>query len=57
MDEVGIDVGAHISEFLTKQFGDRLSGMNPQVLSDLVKAGLNGKVPFCFHFLVIKLFG
>lgn len=42
MDEVGIDVGAHISEFLTKQFGDRLSGMNPEVLSALVGAGLSG---------------
>lgn len=51
MDEVGIDVGAHISEFLTKQFGDRLAGMNPQVLGDLVKAGLNGKVSlFLFEF-------
>lgn len=43
MDEVGIDVGAHISKFLTKEFGDRLSGMNPEVLSALVSAGLNGR--------------
>nr|CAG4647683.1 EOG090X01G2 [Moina brachiata] len=43
MDEVGIDVGAHISKYLTKEFGDRLSGMNPEVLSALVNAGLNGR--------------
>lgn len=44
MDEVGIDVGAHISKYLTKEFGDRLSGMNPEVLSALVNAGLNGEL-------------
>jgi len=42
-DEVGIDVGAHISVDLAKAFGDRFSGGNLQVMQDLVKAGFMGR--------------
>ncbi|XP_055386187.1 trifunctional enzyme subunit alpha, mitochondrial [Condylostylus longicornis] len=42
-DEVGIDVGAHISVDLAKAFGDRFSGGNLAVMQDLVKAGFMGR--------------
>ncbi|KAI9560509.1 hypothetical protein GHT06_011442 [Daphnia sinensis] len=42
-DEVGIDVGAHIGEYLTKCFGERFAGANPEVLNSLVKAGITGR--------------
>lgn len=43
VDEVGIDVGAHISVFLAKEFGDRFSGGNLSVMQDLVRAGYLGR--------------
>lgn len=42
-DEVGIDVGAHIAVDLAKAFGDRFSGGNLSIMSDLVKAGFMGR--------------
>lgn len=42
-DEVGIDVGAHIAVDLAKAFGDRFSGGNLNIMSDLVKAGFMGR--------------
>lgn len=42
-DEVGIDVGAHISVDLSKAFGDRFSGGNLEVMQDMVKAGFMGR--------------
>lgn len=42
-DEVGIDVGAHISVDLAKAFGERFSGGNLAVMEDLVKAGFMGR--------------
>lgn len=42
-DEVGIDVGAHISVDLAKAFGDRLSGGDLGVMNDMVKAGFLGR--------------
>lgn len=42
-DEVGIDVGAHIGEYLTNCFGERFSGANPEVLRSFVNAGITGK--------------
>lgn len=42
-DEVGIDVGAHISVDLDKAFGERFRGGDVNILSDLVKAGFFGK--------------
>ena len=41
-DEVGIDIGAHIGEYLTTCFGDRFGGANPEVLTTLVNAGITG---------------
>ncbi|XP_011149584.1 trifunctional enzyme subunit alpha, mitochondrial [Harpegnathos saltator] len=42
-DEVGIDVGAHISIDLAKAFGERLRGGDINILSDMVKAGFLGR--------------
>ncbi|KAM0727992.1 Trifunctional enzyme subunit alpha, mitochondrial [Formica fusca] len=42
-DEVGIDVGAHISVDLDKAFGERFRGGDVNILSDLVKAGFFGR--------------
>ncbi|CAK9799130.1 Trifunctional enzyme subunit alpha, mitochondrial [Anthophora quadrimaculata] len=42
-DEVGIDVGAHISAFLVKALGERFRGGNVNILSDFVKAGFLGR--------------
>lgn len=42
-DEVGIDVGAHISVDLSKSFGERFSGGNLGVMDDMVKAGFMGR--------------
>ncbi|XP_063700986.1 trifunctional enzyme subunit alpha, mitochondrial [Culicoides brevitarsis] len=42
-DEVGIDVGAHISVDLAKAFGDRFSGGDLNVMQDMVKAGFLGR--------------
>ncbi|KAI4502124.1 hypothetical protein M0802_002806 [Mischocyttarus mexicanus] len=42
-DEVGIDVGAHISVDLGKALGERFSGGNPNIMSDMVKAGFLGR--------------
>ncbi|XP_011309184.1 trifunctional enzyme subunit alpha, mitochondrial [Fopius arisanus] len=42
-DEVGIDVGAHISADLSKAFGTRFQGGNIQIMSEMVKAGFLGR--------------
>ncbi|XP_012225158.1 trifunctional enzyme subunit alpha, mitochondrial isoform X2 [Linepithema humile] len=42
-DEVGIDVGAHISSDLAKAFGERFKGGNVNILGDMVKAGFLGR--------------
>lgn len=42
-DEVGIDVGSHISIDLAKAFGDRFKGGDVSILGDMVKAGFLGK--------------
>ena len=42
-DEVGIDVGAHISVDLAKELGPRFSGGDVNILGDMVKAGYLGK--------------
>uniref|UniRef100_A0A336KZW8 Trifunctional enzyme subunit alpha, mitochondrial n=1 Tax=Culicoides sonorensis TaxID=179676 RepID=A0A336KZW8_CULSO len=42
-DEVGIDVGAHISVDLAKAFGERFSGGDLNVMQDMVKAGFLGR--------------
>lgn len=43
MDEVGLDVGLHVSESLGKAFGARFGGGNPAVLERLVAAGFKGR--------------
>lgn len=42
IDEVGIDVGAHIGEYLFSVFGARFSGGANQLLKDLTEAGCLG---------------
>lgn len=42
-DEVGIDVAAHIAEFLGKEFGERFGGSDIGVLRDMVAAGFCGR--------------
>jgi len=43
IDEVGIDVAAHVAEDLGKAFGERLGGGNPEVLKGLVDANMCGR--------------
>merc|ERR1712106_223410 len=43
IDEVGVDVAAHVAEDLGSAFGERFSGGNPQVLKDLVAANMMGR--------------
>ena len=44
LDEVGIDVGAHIAEFLSRELGVRASSrVGLPILNDLVKNGFNGR--------------
>lgn len=42
-DEVGIDVGSHISADLTKAFGARFAGGDFALMEDMVKAGFLGR--------------
>ncbi|XP_050306707.1 trifunctional enzyme subunit alpha, mitochondrial [Anthonomus grandis grandis] len=43
IDEVGIDVAGHIGPFLAKAFGERFGGGDPNILSEVVKAGFLGR--------------
>ncbi|XP_078489050.1 trifunctional enzyme subunit alpha, mitochondrial [Ciona intestinalis] len=43
LDEVGIDVAVHVSEYLGGVFGDRFAGGNVQVLKNLVDSGCAGR--------------
>jgi len=43
IDEVGIDVAAHVAEDLGKAFGERFGGGNPEVLKGLVDAKMMGR--------------
>lgn len=42
-DEVGLDVGSHIMEYLVGVFGARLGGSDPGALKDMVAAGFHGR--------------
>ncbi|XP_055711174.1 trifunctional enzyme subunit alpha, mitochondrial [Phlebotomus papatasi] len=42
-DEVGIDVGSHISVDLARELGERISGADLGLLEDMVKAGFLGR--------------
>lgn len=43
VDEVGIDVGYHVSETLGKAFGERVSSGDLQILTELVAKGAKGR--------------
>lgn len=43
LDEVGIDVGTHIAEDLSKVFGDRWVGGDLGIMKDFVQAGCLGR--------------
>ena len=43
IDEVGIDVAAHVAEDLQKAYGERFEGGNPDVLNGLVAAKCMGR--------------
>merc|ERR1712126_780197 len=43
IDEVGIDVAAHVAEDLGKAFGARFQGGDPELLKDLVSANMCGR--------------
>jgi len=43
IDEVGIDVAAHVAEDLGKAYGARFQGGNPELLKDLVEANMCGR--------------
>lgn len=42
-DEVGIDVSAHIAEYLGTVYGERFGGANLSLLKDMVSAGFLGR--------------
>lgn len=46
IDEVGIDVAAHVAEDLGKAFGSRFGGGNVEVLKTMVQKGFMGKRSF-----------
>lgn len=53
-DEVGIDVGAHISAHLVKALGERFRGGDVNILSDMVQAGFLGTQFFiCFIYFIL----
>jgi len=43
VDEVGIDVAAHVAEDLGKAYGARFQGGDPELLKDLVSANMCGR--------------
>ena len=43
IDEVGIDVAAHVAEDLGKAYGERFAGGNPELLKALVAANMMGR--------------
>ena len=49
MDEVGIDVGMHVSNTLSPHFGEKLLAGDPEMIKALVTAGLLGE--FIYYFI------
>ncbi len=43
LDEVGIDVAAHVAEDMGKAYGERLAGGTPEVLQSLVQKNMMGR--------------
>lgn len=54
-DEVGIDVGAHISAHLVTALGERFKGGDVNILSDMVKAGFLGTYAYLFFLCILLL--
>uniref|UniRef100_A0A1B6DDQ1 Trifunctional enzyme subunit alpha, mitochondrial n=2 Tax=Clastoptera arizonana TaxID=38151 RepID=A0A1B6DDQ1_9HEMI len=53
-DEVGIDVGAHIAKDLGGIFGERFSGGNVNILTELVESGFLGRKSGKGYFVYSK---
>ncbi len=43
LDEVGIDVAAHVAENSQSVFGERFKGGNPEMLKTMVEKGMKGR--------------
>lgn len=43
MDEVGIDVAAHVAQFLGKVLGDRVMGADPRFMKEVMSQGFIGR--------------
>lgn len=42
-DEVGLDIGQHVSTFLGKALGPRMQGSSAKLIDDLVASGFQGR--------------
>ena len=42
-DEVGVEVAMHTADFLSKHLGERMTGGHPQIMQEMVDAGLLGR--------------
>lgn len=54
-DEVGVDVGAHISDYLVKVLGDRFKGGDVNIMGDMVKAGFLGTFIYSVYVFLVHV--